>query len=90
MFIKGKKEKIGVTNIEEMGDSVGTGTVPPLPPPLPKSPPQYPDLYGKRRELAKVQILEREISFLEVSLKFIPTLIVPCIFFSFKTSNSHV
>ncbi|CAL5337794.1 unnamed protein product [Camellia sinensis] len=23
-------------------------------------PPEYPDLYGKRRELAKVQILERE------------------------------
>lgn len=38
-----------------------------LPPPCPKSPPVYPDLYGKRRELAKVQMLEREIGFLEVS-----------------------
>lgn len=45
------------------GSSAG---VPSLPPPRPKSPPEYPDLYGKRRELAKVQMLEREISFLEV------------------------
>ncbi|CAA3009440.1 guanine nucleotide-binding subunit gamma 3 [Olea europaea subsp. europaea] len=58
-----------------MGDSVGTGTVPPLPPPLPKSPPQYPDLYGKRRELAKVQILEREISFLEEELRSVEGLL---------------
>ncbi|KAK8520369.1 hypothetical protein V6N12_004311 [Hibiscus sabdariffa] len=36
-----------------------------LPPPCPKSPPEYPDLYGKRRETAKIQMLEREISFLE-------------------------
>lgn len=43
------------------------GSVPSLPPPQPKSPPQYPDLYGKRRELARIQMLEREISFLEVS-----------------------
>ncbi|KAG5408797.1 hypothetical protein IGI04_005116 [Brassica rapa subsp. trilocularis] len=32
-----------------------------LPPPRPKSPPPYPDLYGKRREAARVQMLEREI-----------------------------
>lgn len=38
-----------------------------LPLPSPKAPPEYPDLYGKRREMAKVQMLEREISFLEVS-----------------------
>ncbi|KAG2311269.1 hypothetical protein Bca52824_022826 [Brassica carinata] len=38
-----------------------------LPPPRPKSPPPYPDLYGKRREAARVQILEREIGFLEAS-----------------------
>lgn len=44
----------------------GTSKVPSLPPPRPKSPPEYPDLYGKRRELAKVQMLEREIGFLEV------------------------
>lgn len=37
------------------------------PPPRPKSPPEYPDLYGKRREAARVQMLEREIGFLEVS-----------------------
>ncbi|PIN03419.1 hypothetical protein CDL12_24058 [Handroanthus impetiginosus] len=42
----------------------------PLPPPaLPKSLPEYPDLYGKRRELAKLQVLEREIGFLEEELK---------------------
>jgi hypothetical protein len=34
--------------------------------PSPKAPPEYPDLYGKRREMAKIQMLEREISFLEV------------------------
>ncbi|KAA8523333.1 hypothetical protein F0562_009756 [Nyssa sinensis] len=45
--------------------------VPSLPPPRPKSPPQYPDLYGKRRELLKVQMLEREIGFLEDELKSI-------------------
>ncbi|XP_011078096.1 guanine nucleotide-binding protein subunit gamma 3 [Sesamum indicum] len=49
----------------------GNGSVPSLPPPRPKSPPQYPDLYGKRRELAKVQMLEREIGFLEEELKSI-------------------
>ncbi|KAK9149224.1 hypothetical protein Scep_007981 [Stephania cephalantha] len=40
-----------------------------LPFPLPKSPPKYPDMSGKRRELAKIQILEREIGFLEEELK---------------------
>lgn len=52
-----------------LGDQSMAGSssgVPTLPPPRPKSPPEYPDLYGKRRELAKVQMLEREISFLEV------------------------
>lgn len=38
-----------------------------LPPPRPKSPPEYPDLYGKRREAARVQMLEREIGYLEAS-----------------------
>lgn len=46
--------------------SGSSSSVPSLPPPCPKSPPEYPDLYGKRRELAKVQVLEREICFLEV------------------------
>ncbi|KAJ7955996.1 guanine nucleotide-binding protein subunit gamma 3-like [Quillaja saponaria] len=49
--------------------SGGSSTVPSLPPPNPKSPTEYPDLYGKRREMAKVQMLEREISFLEADLK---------------------
>ncbi|KAK6941280.1 hypothetical protein RJ641_026657 [Dillenia turbinata] len=49
----------------------GSSSVPTLPPPCPKSPPEYPDLYGKRRELARVQMLEREISFLEDELKSI-------------------
>ncbi|KAI4335201.1 hypothetical protein L6164_013871 [Bauhinia variegata] len=46
-----------------------SSTVPSLPPPSPKSPPEYPDLYGKRREMARVQMLEREISYLEEELK---------------------
>ncbi|KAK4396841.1 Guanine nucleotide-binding protein subunit gamma 3 [Sesamum angolense] len=41
------------------------GSAPSLPVPRPKSPPEYADLYGKRREMAKVQVLEREIGFLE-------------------------
>lgn len=43
-----------------------SSSVPSLPPPSPKSPPEYPDLYGKRRETARVHMLEREITFLEV------------------------
>ncbi|XP_048627706.1 guanine nucleotide-binding protein subunit gamma 3 isoform X2 [Brassica napus] len=42
-----------------------------LPPPRPKSPPEYPDLYGKRRVAARVQMLEREIGFLEGEITFI-------------------
>ncbi|GFS38531.1 guanine nucleotide-binding protein subunit gamma [Actinidia rufa] len=45
--------------------SSSSSVVPSLPLPRPKSPPEYPDLYGKRREVAKVQMLEREITFLE-------------------------
>lgn len=41
-----------------MGGTSGFALVPP---PCPKSLPVYPDLYRKRRELAKVQMLEREI-----------------------------
>ncbi|CAI0387527.1 unnamed protein product [Linum tenue] len=48
------------------GCSPQSSSVKSLPPPCPKSPPDYPDLYGKRRELAKVQMLEREINFLEI------------------------
>ncbi|KAI4379966.1 hypothetical protein MLD38_006202 [Melastoma candidum] len=47
----------------------GSGAVSSLPPPCPRSPPEYPDLYGKRRESARVQMLEREIGFLEEELK---------------------
>ncbi|KAJ4834711.1 hypothetical protein Tsubulata_007666 [Turnera subulata] len=47
----------------------GSSSVPSLPPPCPKSPPEYPDLYGKRREMARVLMLEREIGFLEEELK---------------------
>ncbi|KAF3959254.1 hypothetical protein CMV_015916 [Castanea mollissima] len=49
--------------------SSSSSSVPSLPPPRPKSPPAYPDLYGKRRETAKVQMLEREIGFLEEELR---------------------
>ncbi|KAL4285253.1 hypothetical protein GQ457_16G002380 [Hibiscus cannabinus] len=49
--------------------TVGSSFVQSLHPPCPKSPLKYPDLYGKRREKAKVQMLEREISFLEDDLK---------------------
>ncbi|KAL4589405.1 hypothetical protein LXL04_002312 [Taraxacum kok-saghyz] len=44
---------------------------PTLPVPRPKSPPE---LYGKRRELAKVVMLEREIGFLQEELKSTETL----------------
>ncbi|XP_062149202.1 guanine nucleotide-binding protein subunit gamma 3 [Alnus glutinosa] len=54
--------------------SGSSSSVPSLPPPRPKSPPEYPDLYGKRRETAKVQMLEREIGFLEEELKSIQSL----------------
>ncbi|VVB16983.1 unnamed protein product [Arabis nemorensis] len=51
------------------GGEGGSSTLAPssLPPPRPKSPPEYPDLYGKRREAARVQMLEREIGFLEAN-----------------------
>ncbi|XP_020423461.1 LOW QUALITY PROTEIN: guanine nucleotide-binding protein subunit gamma 3 [Prunus persica] len=54
--------------------SGSSASVPSLPPPCPKSPPQYPDLYGKRRETARVQMLEREIGFLEEELKSVERL----------------
>ncbi|XP_058729702.1 guanine nucleotide-binding protein subunit gamma 3-like [Vicia villosa] len=55
--------------IPMLRSSSSSSSIPSLPPPSPKSPPEYPDLYGKRREMAKVQMLEREISFLEEELK---------------------
>ncbi|KAK1365165.1 G protein gamma domain-containing protein [Heracleum sosnowskyi] len=51
------------------GAKRGSSIVPSLPPPSPKSPPDYSDLYGKRRELALVQMLDREIGFLEEEIK---------------------
>ncbi|XP_022933212.1 guanine nucleotide-binding protein subunit gamma 3-like [Cucurbita moschata] len=54
--------------------SVYSSSVPSLPPPCPKSPPEYPDLYGKRREIAKIHMLEREIGILEDELKSVESL----------------
>ncbi|GAB4853710.1 Guanine nucleotide-binding protein subunit gamma 3 [Ancistrocladus abbreviatus] len=56
------------------GESGVWSSVPSLPPPRPRSPPRYPDLYGKRRETAKLQMLERERGFLEEELKFVESL----------------
>ncbi|XLS90341.1 hypothetical protein HN51_066349 [Arachis hypogaea] len=39
--------------------------------PSPKAPPGYPDLYGKRREISRLHMLEREISVLEANGGFI-------------------
>ncbi|KAF1876174.1 hypothetical protein Lal_00006805 [Lupinus albus] len=50
---------------------VRSSSIPSLPPPSPKSPPEYPDLYGKRREMARIQMLEREIRFLQEELKHV-------------------
>ncbi|KAJ8448592.1 hypothetical protein Cgig2_010479 [Carnegiea gigantea] len=55
-------------DVDGSGSGSGSGhapRVPSLPPPCPKSPPPYPDLYGTRRDMARIQILERERSFLE-------------------------
>ncbi|XAR67204.1 hypothetical protein NMG60_11013680 [Bertholletia excelsa] len=57
-----------------MEGSRDSSLAPSLPPPRPKSPPEFPDLYGRRRELARVQMLEREISYLEGELKFVESL----------------
>ncbi|CAI9780367.1 unnamed protein product [Fraxinus pennsylvanica] len=60
-----------------MNGSGGDGSWPlplPLPPPRPKSPPEYPDLYGKRRGLVNVQMMEREIGYLEEELKSVESL----------------
>ncbi|KAL2939795.1 Guanine nucleotide-binding protein subunit gamma 3 [Bienertia sinuspersici] len=54
------------------GSGSGPGsTVQSLPPPRPKSPP---DLYGRRKEMVRLQVLEREKSFLEEELKFVERL----------------
>ncbi|XP_010533018.1 PREDICTED: uncharacterized protein LOC104808881 [Tarenaya hassleriana] len=54
-----------------MADVHGGGltSVPSLPPPVPRSPSEMPDFGGKRRRMAKVQKLEREIGILQVSEK---------------------
>ncbi|MED6171008.1 Guanine nucleotide-binding protein subunit gamma 3 [Stylosanthes scabra] len=46
--------------------SSSSSSLPSLPPPSPKSPP---DLYSKRRDTAKLNMLDREITFLEVEFK---------------------
>ncbi|CDY16550.1 BnaC09g37230D [Brassica napus] len=53
---------------EVTGETGSPLAKPSLPPPRPKSPPEYPDLYGKRREAARVQMLEREIGYLEAKV----------------------
>ncbi|KAK9715648.1 hypothetical protein RND81_06G179400 [Saponaria officinalis] len=50
------------------GSGSGSATVHSLPPPRPKSPP---DLYGRRKEIARLQLLERERGHLEEELKFV-------------------
>ncbi|KAL8128529.1 hypothetical protein V2J09_017684 [Rumex salicifolius] len=57
-----------------MGGRAALGSssiVPSLPPPCPRSPPTCPDLSGRRREIVKIQLLEREMSLLEGELKLI-------------------
>lgn len=50
------------------------------PAPSPKSPPKYPDLCGRRRLQLEVQILNREIGFLEVIYRSIFHLFFLCLF----------
>ncbi|KAK4798074.1 hypothetical protein SAY86_030400 [Trapa natans] len=74
-----KKKKLKPAGGEKLvggmdGRSGCSSKVPSLPPPRPRSPPEYPDLYGKRREAARVQMLEREIRFLEEELKSVSSL----------------
>ncbi|KAJ4883557.1 G-protein gamma-like domain protein [Raphanus sativus] len=61
----------GSVGAEVTGETCSSLAKSSLPPPRPKSPPEYPDLYGKRREAARVQMLEREIGYLEGEIKFI-------------------
>ncbi|CAL5443745.1 unnamed protein product [Camellia sinensis] len=86
-----------------MASSLSCNSEPlPLPPLSPKSPPSCPDLYGKRRQMAKVQFLEREIAMLEEELKslegvqlasrlddFIDARADPLLATDQKTSRSH-
>ncbi|XP_068663170.1 guanine nucleotide-binding protein subunit gamma 4-like isoform X1 [Aristolochia californica] len=46
----------------------------PLSIPAPRSPPKYPDLCGRHRKQAELQVLNREIGFLEEDLQFLDTL----------------
>ncbi|RYR11354.1 hypothetical protein Ahy_B04g068908 [Arachis hypogaea] len=54
-----------------MATAASSSSLPSLPPPSPKSPP---DLYGKRRDTARLHMLDREITFLEVELKNVEAL----------------
>jgi hypothetical protein len=42
--------------------------------PRPKSPPRYPDLCGRRRLQLEMQILNREVGFLEVTSLHFPVM----------------
>ncbi|THU57661.1 hypothetical protein C4D60_Mb03t05870 [Musa balbisiana] len=57
-----------------MGETVPTAPPPLAPPvvvvaPSPKSPPKYPDLCGRRRLQLELQILNREVGFIEEELQ---------------------
>ncbi|OEL32136.1 hypothetical protein BAE44_0006846 [Dichanthelium oligosanthes] len=48
--------------------------------PRPRSPPRYPDLCGRRRLQLEVQILNREVGFLEIKIGhmlLVPVLLLP-------------
>ncbi|KAM7257716.1 hypothetical protein ACFE04_013457 [Oxalis oulophora] len=66
--------------------SSNSSTLPSFPPPCPKSPPEYPDLYGKRREAAKIQMLEREIVEYRVSTfrGFVVAAVIPGVLFNWN------
>ncbi|OAY36400.1 guanine nucleotide-binding protein subunit gamma 3 [Manihot esculenta] len=59
----------GCSNSCSSSSSCGSSSLAAPPPLRPKSPPGGLDLFGKRRQLVKVQILEREIGLLQEELK---------------------
>ncbi|KAG9458107.1 hypothetical protein H6P81_002615 [Aristolochia fimbriata] len=58
-----------------MANSASRNAAPyPLPVPSPRSPPKYPDVCGRHRKQAELQVLNREIGFLEEELQSLDTL----------------